>query len=309
MNRWVSHRIERPILASIVSCAIVVSVILVPGIFVSYQLAREAGAIAEKVESSSGEATLQEKMAEAPGLGHVVAWMDRLDLQIETETRKFIATYTQDAAGLVHGSLDAVLQFLVAVFILYYLFLDRGTFLQALRELLPLSKAEGDRVFASAADSVHANLYATLITSLIDATGGGLLFWLLGLPAPLLWGVVIFVLSILPVVGAGMVWIPAVVYLALTGRWLAALCLLTWGVVSFIIVDNIVYVRLVGQRMRMHEVPALIAFLGGIAVFGLSGMILGPAILAVTTALLTLWRQRMAGQTTTPNSPQANEIS
>jgi predicted PurR-regulated permease PerM len=181
------------------------------------------------------------------------------------------------------------------VFLLYYLFVDRATFLYGLRDLLPLSRSESDQVFARAADSVHANLHATIVTSLIDSAGGGLMFWALGLPAPFLWTAVMFVLSLLPVVGAGLVWVPAVAYLALSGRWLAALALLAWGVLTFIIVDNIVYVRLAGERMRMHAVPALIAFLGGLAVFGVSGMILGPAILAVTVAFLEVWKRRLTG--------------
>jgi predicted PurR-regulated permease PerM len=162
------------------------------------------------------------------------------------------------------------------------------------RDLLPLSRSESDRVFSRAADSVHANLYATIITSLIDAVGGGLLFWVLGLPAPVLWSVVIFVLAILPVVGAGLVWVPAAAYLGMSGNWLGFTALVTWGVLTSILVDNLLYVRLAGDRMRMHAVPAMIAFLGGIAVFGVSGMILGPAIFAVTEAVVDVWKLRRA---------------
>jgi predicted PurR-regulated permease PerM len=140
-----------------------------------------------------------------------------------------------------------------------------------------------------------------MITSLIDATGGGLMFWLLGLPSPALWGSVIFVLSILPVLGAGLVWAPAAAYLAVSGQWLHSGGLLAWGVLSFLIVDNIVYVRLAGERMKMHQVPALFAFLGGLAVFGMSGMILGPAILAVTVAFLEVWQRRMKNATGEPS--------
>ena len=139
-----------------------------------------------------------------------------------------------------------------------------------------------------------------MVTSLIDATGGGLMFWWLGLPSPLLWAVVMFVLSVLPVVGAGLVWGTAAVYLAMTGQWLSALALVGWGVLSFIVVDNVIYVRLAGERMRMHEVPALVAFLGGLAVFGVSGMILGPAILAVTAAFLGVWKRRVNGNEAAP---------
>ena len=125
------------------------------------------------------------------------------------------------------------------------------------------------------------------------------------MPAPVLWAVVIFVLSILPIVGAGFVWIPASIYLAVSGRWLAAGALVGWGVLSFLIVDNVIYVRLAGERMRLHDVPALIAFLGGIAIFGISGMILGPAILAVTVAFLEVWKERLAASRITAREQPA----
>ena len=117
-----------------------------------------------------------------------------------------------------------------------------------------------------------------------------------GLPAPVLWAFVMFILSLLPVVGAGLVWIPAAVYLAITGRWLATASIVGWGTLCFIFVDNLLYMRLVGERMRMHDLLALISFFGGIAVFGMSGMILGPTIVAVTMALLEVWKARMSGE-------------
>src|SRR5439155_22138933 len=168
-------------------------------------------------------------------------------VDVEAQAYKLLASYTSDAAGLAQGSVTAVVQFLAAVFILYYAFRDRAVLMRGVRDLLPLSQAESDHLFARAADSLHANLYATVVTSLIDATGGGLMFWLLGLPAPVLWAVVIFVLSVLPVVGAGLVWFPAAVYLAASGQWLAAAALVGWGVLSFLIVDNVIYVRLAGE--------------------------------------------------------------
>jgi predicted PurR-regulated permease PerM len=295
MHRWISRHIERPKLAAVLSSAVVVAVILGPGVFVTYQIAREAASAAERVQVDSGQGGLRETLAGIPGASQVMAWMDRVGLDVETEAHRIIASYTQELSSMVQGSVAAIVQFLVAVFLLYYLFVDRATFLYGLRDLLPLSRSESDQVFARAADSVHANLHATIVTSLIDSAGGGLMFWALGLPAPFLWTAVMFVLSLLPVVGAGLVWVPAVAYLALSGRWLAALALLAWGVLTFIIVDNIVYVRLAGERMRMHAVPALIAFLGGLAVFGVSGMILGPAILAVTVAFLEVWKRRLTG--------------
>ena len=148
-----------------------------------------------------------------------------------------------------------------------------------------------------------------MVTSVIDATAFGLAFWATGLPAPVLWAVIMLILSLLPVLGAGLVWVPAAVYLAMTGRWLGAAALIGLGVVTATFVDNILYARLAGGRMRMHNVPVLVSFLGGLAVFGMSGMILGPAILAVTEALLEVWKRRMAGAKGPPQLSDARWVS
>lgn len=137
-----------------------------------------------------------------------------------------------------------------------------------------------------------------MITSLIDTAGFGLLFWLFDLPAPTLWTVVMFVLSLLPIVGAGLVWVPAVIYLAIGGQWLGAAAVLAWGLFTFLAINNALYARLAGTRMRMHPVPTLVGFLGGLMLFGVSGVILGPAAMAVTAALLKVWQGRLACEAT-----------
>ena len=169
-----------------------------------------------------------------------------------------------------------------------------------MRAYLPTTRDEADQVSAARAGSVTRTLHATLVTSVIDGVGGGVMFWLLGLPSPVTWGAVMFFLSFLPLLGTWLVWLPAVAYLAASGQIVSAGVLLAWGVASSIVVDNFIYVRIAGQHMRLHQVPALLAFLGGLAVFGISGMILGPGILAVTVAVMEVWHRRASGETAAP---------
>jgi predicted PurR-regulated permease PerM len=224
----------------------------------------------------------------------MVAWADRVGVDVDQGARQVVAGYTKDASSLIQGTTSALLQAAVALFVLYHLFRDRGDLTRSVRTLLPLTRDETDQVFRQAADAVRANLYANVLTSLLAAAGGGVMFWLTGLPSPVLWGVVIFFLSLLPVLSSALVWVPAVAYLALIGHWPQAVALGTWGVINSIVVDNLMYVWLAGHRMKLHQVPSLIAIMGGLAVFGVSGMILGPAILAVTVAVLQVWHHRMA---------------
>jgi predicted PurR-regulated permease PerM len=192
-------------------------------------------------------------------------------------------------------AVSGTLSLLVAFFFLFYFFRDReevGTFV---RSFVPLSERETNQVVARVGDTVFASIYGTLVVAAVQGTLGGLMFWWLGLPTPLLWGAVMGLLSIIPVLGAFIIWIPAALFLAAEGSWGKALVLTLWGTVVIGVIDNLLYPILVGKRMRLHTVPVFIAIVGGLAVFGASGLVLGPVILALTDAALDLWRCRMAG--------------
>lgn len=292
MHAWVRGRVRRPNVAAAITTAIVTTIALGAAAFVTYKLGIELTAAAELVTVESG--FVGKKLTEAPALEQLAAWLDRLGVDLEHEVRQAAGIVARDAIGLLQGSVAAAVQVLIAVFVLFHIFRDRDVFTRAIQDALPMGRTESGRVFARFADSIHANLYANVVTSLIASVGGGLVFWLVGIRTPMLWAMVMFVLSLLPVVGSGLVWVPVILHLALDNQWGSAAIVLGWGIANSICVDNLLYLRLVGERLRMHQVLALIAFLGGVALFGISGMILGPAIVAVAGALLQVWRDRAA---------------
>jgi predicted PurR-regulated permease PerM len=120
------------------------------------------------------------------------------------------------------------------------------------------------------------------------------MFWWLGLPAPLLWGLIMGALAIVPVLGAFVIWIPAALFLALEGQWGRAVILAVWGTIVVGGIDNLLYPILVGNRLKLHTIPTFIAIVGGLIVFGASGVILGPVTLTATVLLLERWRARSA---------------
>jgi predicted PurR-regulated permease PerM len=295
LHAWVQRRlVGNGTGAAALTTLVVVLVVAVPGAFVVRQVGLEAASAASVV--GAGENPLRQRLASTPGAGELIAWADQNGVDLDAEVRKGVQSYLGSPAALAQGSLTAALQAVLAVFILFFMLRDRKELLAAVRRLLPMRRPEAERVFNDAAGSVYANLYANLITSLIDAATGGLMFWALGLPSPVTWAVVMFVLSMLPVAGIFIVWVPAAGYLAVTGNWGGALALVAWGVGSSVLVDTLLYTRLVGGRIQLHPVPALIAFVGGIVVFGASGMVLGPAIVAVTAAVLDVWHYRAVGE-------------
>lgn len=296
LGSWLrAHVVANRTWAAAVAAAVVVVLIGGPTVYVAQQVAREVSSSAEQARQDAIQGTLRERLLAVPVARDAVAWAERPDVNLEEEGKKAVRDYLGNGVWLARGSVAFLIQLGVAVYVLYYALRDGDRLGAAARRLLPMTPEEADRVFERAGGSVHANLYASLVTSFIDAVTGALLFWALGLPSPFLWGVVIFVLSLLPVAGIFVVWIPAAVYLALTDNWGGAAAMVAWGVLSSVLVDTMLYARLAGGRMRLHPVPALIAFIGGLALFGASGIVLGPAIVAVTMAVLEVWHARATG--------------
>ncbi len=201
---------------------------------------------------------------------------------------KTLATWLSTTAGsIVKGSVFQVIGFCLTFYLLFF----------SLRSLSPLSEAEMDRLFSRVGDTIYATIYGTLAVSAAQGLLGGLMFWWLGLSAPLLWGVVMALLAVVPVLGAFVVWIPAALFLALEDSWGKALILTVWGGAVVGTIDNLLRPILVGNRLKLHTILAFMSVVGGLILFGPAGLILGPVILTVTTVLLETWPSRTKQQT------------
>lgn len=292
-----------------VSTAVVVALVLVPVLAVAEKFGQEASTAAKQVQELIREGRVEAALTRMPYGTEVLAWA-RENVDVQSEARQALGQMTGGAAAFARGSAWFAVQTLVCVFVLFFAFRDRRHLLSALKDLSPLSRGETDYLFTRVSDSVHATIYVTVLISALQGLTGGLLFWALGLPAPVLWGAVMFVLGVIPLLGAFLVWGPAAVALALADRWGAAVLLVTWGLLMAGPVGNWMYGYLAGGRLRLHPVPVLIAFVGGLVVFGVAGMVLGPAALAVTLGLLDVWRRQMGTDSTetargTAPAPQA----
>jgi predicted PurR-regulated permease PerM len=137
-----------------------------------------------------------------------------------------------------------------------------------------------------------ATVNGSIIVALVQATMAGIIYLILGVPGAALWAAVTFITALVPVFGTFLVWGPIALYLALSGSAVKALVLVGWGVVAIGTIDNILYPYLVGDRLRLHTVPTFFSILGGITLFGASGLILGPLALAITIALIDVWWHR-----------------
>lgn len=290
---WLLRHVSRPGLAAGLSVLAVALLIIGPAFFIAYQVAQQAA------EWSGGLAPehFGRQLMENPHIGPSLEWLQqRFDLP--AQVRKLGEAAAAMATGLLQASLGAVVQLFLTLFILFYLLRDRDAALAALRRMMPLNDDETDWLFARVAATVYASVYGHVIVALVQGALGGLMFWWLGLPAPLLWGVAMAIAAMVPVLGPFAIWGPAAVFLLADGNWVKALILTVWGILVVGLIDNILYPALVGDKLRLHTAPVFLSILGGLALFGASGLILGPVVLSVTLALLGVWRDRTrAGRT------------
>ena len=118
------------------------------------------------------------------------------------------------------------------------------------------------------------------------------MFWILGIPSPLLWAVLMAFVCMIPVAGSFLVWLPLSIYLMIGGYWTRAVVLIIWGALVISTIDNFLRPKLVGGQTKLHELFVFFSVLGGISVFGLLGIVLGPVVLAITLGLLQTFQKQ-----------------
>ena len=293
LHRWLESKVKHANLAATISVMVVFAIVAVPVTFVMERIIGEAVRGAETVKTLVESGGWRRTLESYPLLMPAGDWIEQqLDLPglINTAT-SWLANL---GASFVQRSVLQLIGIVLTFYLLFYFLRDRGAALEWLRSLSPLSKAEMSRLFDEVSDTIHATVYGTFVVAIVQGALGGLMFWWLGLPAPLLWGIVMGLLAVVPVLGAFVVWVPAAIFLVLDGSEGKALLLALWGAVVVGGIDNLLYPMLVGGRLKMHTVLAFIAIVGGLIVFGASGLILGPVIVTVTRLLLEAWSSQNA---------------
>jgi predicted PurR-regulated permease PerM len=293
VHAWIRRQVPNNDAAAGLSLVIVAVLVVAPAIFLVQQAVLATSQGVESVATDAVKGHWQKVADRNPRLAPAIVWIEqRFDLR--RESQRLVEGVRASLPGFVTGSLGVLLQLLITFFALYYFFRDRQATLGLLRSLSPLSQKETERMFARVADTIRATVFGTLLVAIIQGALGGLMFWWLGIPAPLLWGTAMALLALVPWLGPFVVWVPAAILLALEGSWGKALILTAWGGIVVALIDNLLYPMFVGDKLRLHTLPVFIAIIGGLASFGASGLILGPLILAITVALIDIWRYRTA---------------
>ncbi len=181
---------------------------------------------------------------------------------------------------------NLVVSFVFMIFATFLLFRDGARIVRRIPDLLPFERVRSEAMLARIQDVIHASVYGVLVIAFLQGTLCALMFWILGIPSAALWGMVTVLTSVFPMFGAAAVWVPGTVYLLATGQWPKAIVLAVWGTVMISGIDNFLRPKLVGGRIGLSELVVFFALLGGLQVFGILGIVLGPVLFAIAASVL-----------------------
>ena len=283
---------KRPSLSALLSTIIVIAVIVVPLTLLTLVVAKEIGEVAKDAQGFF-RSLLDPS---SPVIGRVMGWLglrvdaSHLDLQgyLLERLENISGAIAGRTLGLLGGVVGAIFQVFFTVFTIYYLFRDGDRIFYGMLEWIPLNAAETRQIFHRTREVIHASVYGVIVIAMIQGTLGGLAFAALGLPSAVVWGVAMFFLSMVPMVGSSVIWAPTAIYLAMSGHWGKALALALLGALVIGTVDNFLRPKLVGERAGLHELLIFFSVLGGLQIWGPLGLVLGPVMIAITLALFDI---------------------
>lgn len=293
-NRLNSFLKDRRAISATIMCIVVVAFIIIPSFFLFSALTEEAIKVYQRLESSR-----------ATDMTQVLPWLAR---HKETFTKYFptvnfetrdIFSVTLGRAGeflvqegtLIFKNLLQFLAYLIFTLVItYYLFKEGDRFLTTIQELLPLSKTDTEMFTNRIYEVLIATLRGSLLTALLQAVLGGLILWILGFSAPILWGTLMGIASFIPILGASVVWLPAVGYLLVKGSVFKALILAGFGALVISQVDYILRPILISGKAKIHNLLLFFSIIGGLWSFGLLGIFLGPIFVSLAIAVLEIYK-------------------
>jgi predicted PurR-regulated permease PerM len=290
-------------LASLTTLVIILMIVILPVTLITSLLLQEAFSIYEKIQS--GELNFgryfQQVFGALPGwvsdlldrfgLTNLGVMQERLSSGL-MKTSQFLAA---QALNIGQNTFDFIVKLCIVLYLLFFLLRDGDVLSKRIRDAIPLRAEQKRDLFTKFIAVIRATVKGNIVVAIIQGALGGLMFWFLGVHAAVLWGVLMTVLSLLPAVGAALVWLPVAIYFLATGAIWQGVLLIAYGVLVIGLVDNVLRPILVGKDTKMPDYVVLISTLGGIAIFGVNGFVIGPVIAAMFMAVWDIFAASRSG--------------
>jgi predicted PurR-regulated permease PerM len=309
-HRWMLKKLgQRAVPAALATLAICLVLVILPMILIALSMAHEGTALYQKVASGEIDigAFLQKIFAALPAWTHDLMGQFGLDSIATLQARlseaavsgsKFIAT---NVLNIGMNAFDVLVSFFVMLYLLFFLLKDGAALAERIQGAIPLSPQHKQHLFSKFTTVIRATVKGNFLVAAAQGALGGAAFWMVGVQAPLLWAVVMTFLSLLPAVGAALVWGPVAFYFLVTGAVWQGLGLTLFGVLVIGLIDNVLRPILVGKDIKMPDYLVLISTIGGMAVFGLNGFVIGPVVAALFMALWDIFAHQNNDKMRPPN--------
>ena len=296
--RWLLARMPgKSTGAALLTLLGVLVIVIIPLAFIAGALFQQSVGIYRSIESGElnfGE-YLQQILAVLPawvtdlldrfGLNNVAALRERLATSV-TQVSRLVAT---QALSVGQITLDFAIKLGLALYLSFFLLRDGVGLARQVRDAIPLAAAHKRNLLSKFVTVVRATIKGNILVAAAQGALGGIAFWFLGVQGALLWAVLMAFLSLIPAVGAGLVWLPVAIYFLATGSVVKGAGLIAYGVLVIGLVDNVLRPILVGKDTKMPDYVVLISTLGGLAIFGLNGFVIGPMIAAMFIAVWAIF--------------------
>ena len=288
--------------AAIAAVLIIITMVIIPLTFTAGSLLQEATNLYETIEAGQTDfgQFIQQVINALPtwatdilnrlGLTDLGEMQRRLSAAL-VQGSKTIAT---QALSIGKGTANFVVSLFVMLYLLFFFLRDGAALAKRIKDAIPLPAEQKRALFTKFAVVIRAMFKGTLLVAALQGALGGLIFWFLGIHAPVLWGVVMGLFALLPAVGAAIVWVPTAIYFLATGAIWEGIVLIAFGAFVIGLVDNVLRPFLVGKDTELPDFVVLISTLGGIAIFGLNGFVIGPVIAAMFIAVWDIFSEQAA---------------
>jgi predicted PurR-regulated permease PerM len=276
--------------AALASTLIATILLLVPMLLVLVAFVREAASAAGSVQDALSAARIERLAPAWSWLQQRVPPLAAVQLSdVLADAGRTLAGVAASTAGDALRNLGVILfDIVVMIFAMFFLFRDAPAVMGLVRRVLPFEEEPREAVISQARDLIRASVVSSIVVASAQGAAGGVLFWAVGLTAPIFWGVVMAFFALLPV-GAWIVWLPAAVWLLLTGQTARGIVTLAVGAGAVSLIDNVLRPALLAGRAQMNGLLVLVSLLGGLGAFGLIGIVIGPVVVATMTSLLAAY--------------------
>jgi len=294
LYRWlVDFLKQRRTVAALATVTIVLLIVILPLTLIGGLLVQEGLGVYEKFQAGD----LNPGRYFQQVLGVLPAWVNNLIDRFGLTN--FGAIQEKLSTGVVQGgqfvaakalnigqnTFDFIVNLAIVLYLLFFLLRDGDDLARRIRTAIPLHAHQKRELFNSFTTVIRATVKGNVVVAIVQGALGGLIFWFLGVHAAVLWAVVMAFLSLLPAVGSALVWLPVAIYFLVTGATWQGIVLIAFGVLVIGLVDNVLRPILVGKDTKIPDYVVLISTLGGMAIFGLNGFVIGPVIAAMFMAV------------------------